>query len=107
VVVRPSGRQDENRPPFPRAGDRVETAALPLEELLRPCVCALTLQTSVMVCSNSCEQASSLAVKDRASEIDALVLNSVSERHDRVVLTGYAESWRAGHKGASVTFIGA
>lgn len=49
--------------------------------------------------------ASCLAVKHRGSEIDALVLNSVSERHDRVVLSGYVESWQAGHKGASATFI--
>jgi hypothetical protein len=49
--------------------------------------------------------ASCLAVKHLGSEIEALVLNSVSERHDRVVLNGYVESWRAGHEGASVTFI--
>ncbi len=48
---------------------------------------------------------SCLAVKCGAAEIDAHLLNSVSERHDRAVLSGYVESWQARHTGSSVTFL--
>ncbi len=45
---------------------------------------------------------SCLTVKQGAAEIDAHLLNSVSERHDRAVLLGYLESWKARHSGARV-----
>ncbi len=49
---------------------------------------------------------SCLAVKHPSSEIDAHLLNAVSERHDRAVLDGHVESWQARHPRASVTFLG-
>ncbi len=48
---------------------------------------------------------SCLAVKQGAAEIEAHLLNSVSERHDRAVLGGYLESWKARHGAARVEVI--
>ena len=48
---------------------------------------------------------SCLAVKREAAEIDTHLLNSVSERHDRAVLIGYVESWKARHSGARVEVV--
>jgi hypothetical protein len=48
---------------------------------------------------------SCLAVKRGAVEIDAHLLNSVSERHDRAVLVGYLESWKSRHSGAHVEVV--
>ena len=45
---------------------------------------------------------SCLAVKHGSSEIDAHLLNSVSERHDRAVVLGLVESWKARHASSSV-----
>jgi hypothetical protein len=39
--------------------------------------------------------------------IERHLLNSVSERHDRAVLVGYVESWKARHAGASVEILAA
>ena len=48
---------------------------------------------------------SRLAVKHGSSEIETHLLNSVSERHDRAVLAGYVESWKARHGHASVEIL--
>jgi hypothetical protein len=46
-------------------------------------------------------------VKHGANEIDVHVLNSVSERHDRAVLAGYVESWKARQGRAAVEIVSA
>lgn len=48
---------------------------------------------------------SCLGVRHGAREIEVHLLNSVSERHDRAVLAGYVESWKARHSDASVDLI--
>lgn len=48
---------------------------------------------------------SCLGLKHGVSEIEAHLLNSVSERHDRAVLAGYVESWKARHSHASVEIV--
>ncbi|MDP9231413.1 MAG: hypothetical protein M3O73_01470 [Actinomycetota bacterium] len=48
---------------------------------------------------------SCLGVRHGSSEIEVHVLNSVSERHDRAVLTGYVEAWQARHSQASVEIV--
>ena len=48
---------------------------------------------------------SCLAVKHGSSEIETHLLNSVSERHDRAVLVGYVESWKARHDQASLEIL--
>ncbi len=45
---------------------------------------------------------SCLAVKHGSSEVEVHLLNSVSDRHDRAVLTGYIQEWKARHSQASV-----
>jgi len=49
--------------------------------------------------------ASCLGLKHGRSEIDVQLPNSVSERHDRAVLTGYVEAWKARHRNASVEIV--
>jgi hypothetical protein len=39
-----------------------------------------------------------LALAEGSNAIEARLLNSVSDRHDRAVLTGLVESWRARHR---------
>jgi len=46
--------------------------------------------------------ASSCLGVNGSNEIEVHLLNSVSERHDRAVLTGYVEAWRVRHRQASV-----
>jgi len=48
---------------------------------------------------------SCLGVKHGDREIEVHLLNSVSERHDRAVLTGCVQSWKAGHGDASVEIM--
>ena len=48
---------------------------------------------------------SCLGVKHGRTEIEVHLLSSVSERHDRAVLSGYVESWKAGHSHASVEIV--
>ena len=48
---------------------------------------------------------SCLGVKRGSSEIEAHLLNSVSERHDQAILAGYVESWKARHGHASVEIL--
>jgi hypothetical protein len=47
---------------------------------------------------------SCLAVKRGANEIEAHLLNSVSERHDRAVINGSVAAWQARH-GRSVVEV--
>jgi hypothetical protein len=44
----------------------------------------------------SLRASSCLGVKQGSNEIEVHLLNSVSERHDRAVLLGCLESWKAG-----------
>jgi hypothetical protein len=46
-----------------------------------------------------------LAVKHGTDGIDTHLLNSVSERHDRAVLAGCIEAWKARHAGADVEIL--
>ncbi len=46
-----------------------------------------------------------LALADGSNAIETQLLNSVSERHDRAVLTGLVESWRARHPDALLEVI--
>jgi len=48
---------------------------------------------------------SCLGVRHGVREIEVHLLNSVSERHDRAVLAGYVESWKAHHSDASIDLI--
>ena len=48
---------------------------------------------------------SCLGVKQGSNEIEVHLLNSVSERHDRAVLLGCVESWKAGHSNASIEIV--
>jgi len=48
---------------------------------------------------------SCLGVKHGHREIEVHLLNSVSERHDRAVLAGCVESWKARHGDASVEIM--
>jgi hypothetical protein len=48
---------------------------------------------------------SCLGVSHGSNEIEAHRLNSVSERHDRAVLVGYVESWKAPHSHANVEIV--
>jgi hypothetical protein len=48
---------------------------------------------------------SCLGVKQGSSEIEVLLLNSVSERHDRTVLLASVESWKSGHSNDSVEIV--
>jgi len=48
---------------------------------------------------------SCLAVKQGANEIDVHLLNSLSERHDRAVLAGCVDSWKARHGRTSVEIV--
>ncbi len=50
---------------------------------------------------------SCLAVKRGANEIEVHLLNSVSDRHDRTVITGCVTAWQARHGRASVEVISA
>jgi hypothetical protein len=43
-----------------------------------------------------------LALAESRNAIEAQLLNSVSDRHDRAVVTGLVESWRARHLDALV-----
>ena len=45
---------------------------------------------------------SCLGVKQATNEIDVHLLNSVSDRHDRAVVNGCIEAWKARHDEASV-----
>jgi hypothetical protein len=47
---------------------------------------------------------SCLAVKHGADEIDVHLLNSLSDRHDRAVVAGCVEAWKA-TRDASVAFL--
>jgi hypothetical protein len=46
-----------------------------------------------------------LALAEGSDAIETQLLNSVSDRHDRAVLTGLVESWRARHPDALVEVI--
>jgi hypothetical protein len=46
-----------------------------------------------------------LALAERSNAIETQLLNSVSDRHDRAVLAGLVESWRARHPEAQVVVI--
>jgi hypothetical protein len=46
-----------------------------------------------------------LALAEGSNAIETQLLNSVSDRHDRAVLTGLVESWRARHPDALVEVI--
>jgi hypothetical protein len=46
-----------------------------------------------------------LALAEESNAIETQLLNSVSDRHDRAVLTGLVESWRARHPIALVEVI--
>ena len=48
---------------------------------------------------------SCLGVKHGSSEIEAHLLNSVSERHDQAALAGYMDSWKARDDQASVEIV--
>jgi len=48
---------------------------------------------------------SCLGVKHGPNEIEVHLLNSVSERHDRAVLTGCVKAWKARHSEASVEIL--
>jgi hypothetical protein len=48
---------------------------------------------------------SCLGVKQGSNEIKVHLLNSVSERHDRAVLLGCVESWKASHSNASIEIV--
>jgi hypothetical protein len=46
-----------------------------------------------------------LALLERSDAIETQLLNSVSDRHDRAVLAGLVESWKARHVEARVEVI--
>jgi hypothetical protein len=46
-----------------------------------------------------------LALTEGSDAIETQLLNSVSDRHDRAVLAGLVESWRARHPEARVDVI--
>jgi hypothetical protein len=46
-----------------------------------------------------------LALKEGTNEIEVHLLNSVSERHDRQVLTGHVGSWLEAHPQTQVDFV--
>jgi hypothetical protein len=46
-----------------------------------------------------------LAVTEGSDVIETQLLNSVSDRHDRAVLAGLVESWKARHAEARVEVI--
>jgi hypothetical protein len=46
-----------------------------------------------------------LALAEGNNAIETQLLNSVSDRHDRAVLTGLVESWRARHPDALLEVI--
>jgi hypothetical protein len=46
-----------------------------------------------------------LALAEGSNAIETQLLNSVSDRHDRAVLAGLLESWRARHSDALVELI--
>ena len=46
-----------------------------------------------------------LALAEGSKAIETHLLNSLSDRHDRAVLTGLVESWRAGHPDTLVEVI--
>jgi hypothetical protein len=46
-----------------------------------------------------------LALAEGSKAIETQLLNSVSDRHDRAVLTGLAESWRVRHPDTLVEVI--
>jgi hypothetical protein len=48
---------------------------------------------------------SCLAVKYGTREIEAHLLDSVSDRHDHAVLTGYIQEWKADHSQGSVQIV--
>jgi len=48
---------------------------------------------------------SCLGVKHGPHEIEVHLLNSVSDRHDRAVLTSPVEAWKAHHGHASVEIV--
>jgi hypothetical protein len=48
---------------------------------------------------------SCLAVKQGANEIEAHLLNSVSERHDRAVMSGCVDAWTARRGDVSVEIV--
>jgi hypothetical protein len=49
--------------------------------------------------------ASCLGVKHGDDEIEVHLLNSVSERRDRAVVTGCVEAWKATHVNASAELL--
>jgi hypothetical protein len=46
-----------------------------------------------------------LAVKEGSDEVEAHLLNSVSDRHDRETLAGYVRSWREARPRARVVVV--
>ncbi len=46
-----------------------------------------------------------LALAEGGNAVETQLLNSVSDRHDRAVLAGLVDSWRARHPNASVDVI--
>jgi hypothetical protein len=46
-----------------------------------------------------------LALMEGSNAIETQLLNSVSDRHDRAVLAGLVESWRARHPEARVDVV--
>jgi hypothetical protein len=48
---------------------------------------------------------SCLGIRHGPSEIEVHLLNSVSDRHDRAVLSGCLEAWQARHSRASVEIV--
>jgi hypothetical protein len=46
-----------------------------------------------------------LALTEGSDAIETQLLNSVSDRHDRAVLAGLVESWRARHPEAQVEVV--
>jgi hypothetical protein len=46
-----------------------------------------------------------LALREGSNAIETQLLNSVSDRHDRAVLAGLVESWKARHSEARVDVV--
>jgi hypothetical protein len=46
-----------------------------------------------------------LALTEGSNLIETQLLNSVSDRHDRAVLAGFVESWRARHPDVRVEIV--
>src|SRR5437868_15368802 len=97
-----AGERDELA--FPLEGDPREIVASRLENAapvhLRVNPAELRDDLLEFLRASSC-----LGVKHGQREIGVQLLNSVSERHDRAVLAGLVESWKARHGDGSVEIV--